>query len=145
MIDIDGFNLIAPKAYGVRGVPHDEWRELRKLDRLHHCEPEGFVSFYPVVRHEQICEISKQPERFLSRFGIVLESAAQKQIIEADQGIGQMRVIIGMDPPEHRDYRKVAAPWFTPRAIERIAPIVEESARALVDSLVERASDGGRV
>ena len=142
MTDIDGFDLIAPKAYGVRGVPHAQWRELRKLDRLHRCEPEGFDAFYPVVRHDQICEISKQPARFLSRFGITLDSAEQKQIIEADQGIGQMRVIIGMDPPEHRDYRKVAASWFTPRAIERVAPIVEESARALVDTLVERASGG---
>jgi cytochrome P450 len=140
--DIDGFDLIAPKAYGAQGVPHEQWRALRKLDRLHLCEPDGFDAFYPVVRHDQICEISKQPERFLSRFGIVLESAEQKQIIEADQGIGQMRVIIGMDPPEHRDYRKVAAPWFTPRAIESIVPIVEESARALVDGLVERASGG---
>jgi cytochrome P450 len=142
MTDIDGFDLIAPAAYGARGVPHDQWRELRKLERLHRCEPEGFDAFYPVVRHDQICEISKQPERFVSRFGIVLESEVQKQIIEADQGIGQMRVIIGMDPPEHRDYRKVAASWFTPRAIDRIAPIVEESARALVDTLVARASGG---
>jgi cytochrome P450 len=142
MSEIDGFDLIAPTAYGERGVPHDQWRELRKLDRLHHCEPDGFDAFYPVVHHDQICEISKQPERFVSRFGIVLESAAQKQIIEADQGIGQMNVIIGMDPPEHRDYRKVAAPWFTPRAIEGVTPIVEESARDLVDALVERASGG---
>ena len=142
MIDIDGFDLIAPQAYGARGVPHDQWRELRKLDRLHHCNPEGFDAFYPVVRHDQICEISKQPDRFLSRFGIVLESAVQKEIIEADQGIGQMRVIIGMDPPEHRDYRKVASSWFTPSAIARIAPIVDESARALVDGLVERAKGG---
>ena len=140
MTDIDGFDLIAPKAYGAHGVPHDQWRELRKLDRLHRCEPEGFDAFYPVVRHDQICQISKKPERFLNGFGIVLESTTQKEIIEADQGIGQMRVIIGMDPPEHRDYRKVAAPWFTPRAIARIAPIVEDSARARVDTLVERAS-----
>jgi len=142
MSEIDGFDLIAPKAYGARGVPHDQWRELRKLDHLHHCAPEGFAAFYPVVHHDQICEISKQPDRFLSQFGIVLESAEQKQIIDADQGLGQMRVIIGMDPPEHRDYRKVAAPWFTPRAINRIGPIVEQSARALVDTLVERAIGG---
>ncbi len=142
MTDIDGFDLIAPQAYGERGVPHDQWRALRKLDRLHHCAPEGFDAFYPVVRHDQICEISKQPQRFLNRFGIVLESQEQRRILEANQGIGQMRVIIVMDPPEHRDYRKVAAPWFTPRAIDRIAPIVEESARALVDGLVERASGG---
>ncbi|MCP4907485.1 MAG: cytochrome P450 [bacterium] len=142
MTDIDGFDLIAPKAYGAQGVPHDQWRELRKLDRLHHCEPEGFDAFYPVVHHDQICEISKQPDLFLNRFGIVLESARQREILEANQGIGQMRAIIGMDPPEHRDYRKIAAPWFTPSAIERAAPIVEESARTLVDVLVERASGG---
>ena len=142
MTDIDGFDLIAPKAYGEHGVPHDHWRELRKLEWLHPCKPEGFDAFYPVVRHDQICEISKQPERFLNGFGIVLESTTQKEIIQADQGIGQMRVIIGMDPPEHRDYRKVAASWFTPRAINSVAPIVEESARTLVDMLVERASGG---
>ena len=142
MTDIDGFDLIAPEAYGNRGVPHEQWRALRQQGHLHHCAPAGFDPFYPVVRHDQICEISKQPHRFLNRFGIVLESRTQKAIIEADQGIGRMRSIIGMDPPEHREYRKVAAPWFTPRAIERIAPIVEESARHLVDTLVERASGG---
>jgi cytochrome P450 len=142
MTDINGFDLIAPQAYGERGVPHDQFRALRQLDRLHHCAPDGFDAFYPVVRHDQICEISKQPERFLNRFGIVLESQEQKRIIQTDRGIGHMRSIIGMDPPEHRDYRKVAAPWFTPRAIDRIAPIVEESARTVVDALVERASGG---
>ena len=142
MTDIDGFDLIAPEAYGKRGVPHEQWRALRQLDHLHHCAPEGFDPFYPVVRHDQICEISKQPHRFLNSFGIVLETQTQKAIIEADQGLARMRSIIGMDPPEHREYRKVAAPWFTPRAIGRIAPIVEESARHLVNTLVERASDG---
>jgi cytochrome P450 len=51
-------------------------------------------------------------------------------------------VIIGMDPPEHRDYRRVAAPWFTPRAIQRVDPMARESARTLVDHMVERASEG---
>jgi hypothetical protein len=140
--EIDGFDLIAPKAYGERGVPHDQWRELRGQDELQRFDPEGFDAFYPVVRHADICEISKQPDLFLNRFGIVLESKEQKRILEADKGLGQMRVIIGMDPPEHRDYRKVATPWFTPRAIERVAPIVEESARGLVDAMVDRASGG---
>jgi cytochrome P450 len=142
MTDIDGHDLIAPSAYGERGIPHDQWSELRRLDRLHRCEPAGFDPFYPIVRHEHICEISKQPDLFLNRFGIVLESKEQKIMLESNEGIGQMRVIIGMDPPEHRAYRKVAVPWFTPRAIERTGPVVGESARNLVDSLVERA-DGG--
>jgi cytochrome P450 len=140
--EIDGHDLIAPRAYAERGVPHDQWAELRRLDHLHFCEPRGFDSFYPIVRHEHICEISKQPDRFWSRFGIVLESKQQKVILDQEQGFGSVRVIIGMDPPEHRDYRKIAAPWFTPRAIQRVDPIARESARSLVDGMVERASGG---
>ena len=142
MTEISGLELISPRAYGELGVPHDQWSQLRKLDGLQYCEPPGFDSFYPVVRHADICEISKQPDLFLNRFGIVLESTEQKIALNAEDGLGQMRVIIGMDPPEHRDYRKVAVPWFTPRAIERIDAVVQESARHLVDTLVERASGG---
>ena len=144
MTEISGLKLISPRAYGELGVPHSQWSQLRKLDGLQYCEPPGFDSFYPVVRHADICEISKQPDLFLNRFGIVLESREQKIALNAEDGIGQMRVIIGMDPPEHRDYRKVAVPWFTPRAIERIDAVVQESARHLVDTLVERASGGPR-
>lgn len=139
-MEINGFDLIAPEAYGKRGTPHEQFRALRARDGLQRFEAEGFEPFYPVVRHDQIREISSQPERFLNSRGIVLESRAQKEII--DQGLNQFRPILVMDPPEHVDYRKVAAPWFTPRAIERIAPIAEVSARFLVDRLVERARGG---
>ncbi len=142
MTDINGLDLISPRAYGERGIPHDQWSELRKLDRLQYCQPPGFDSFYPIVRHQHICEISKQPDLFLNRFGIVLESNAQKIILESNKGIGAMRVIIGMDPPEHRELRKVAVPAFTPRGVKRFDPVVEESARNLVDGLVEKASGG---
>ncbi|NRA00406.1 MAG: cytochrome P450 [Myxococcales bacterium] len=142
MTDINGLELISPRAYGERGIPHDQWSELRRSNRLHFCEPPGFDSFYPVVRYEHICEISKQPDLFLSRFGIVLESDEQKITLNKDQSFGEMRSIIGMDPPEHREFRKVASPWFTPRAIHGADAIVKESARNLVGRLVERARGG---
>ena len=140
--EIDGRDLISPRAYAERGIPHDQFRVLRGLLHFHLCEPPGFQSFYPVVRHGDICEISKQPDLFWNRRGIVLESEQQKTILEAEAGLGTLRPIIGMDPPEHRDYRKVAAPWFTPRAIARVDSVARESARGLVDRLVERARGG---
>ncbi len=142
MTEIDGRALISPRAYAEDGVPHDQWTELRGMDQLHYCEPRGFDSFYAVVRHRDVCEISKQPDLFWSRFGIVLESEQQKVILEDDSGLGKLRAIIVMDPPEHQDYRKVAAPWFTPRAIQRVDPVAQESARSLVDRLVERTRGG---
>ncbi len=48
MIDTDGRDLISPRAYADRGIPHDRWTELRRLGHLHLCEPRGFDSFYPV-------------------------------------------------------------------------------------------------
>ena len=141
MPEIDGFDLIAPKAYGEHGTPHEQFRELRALDRLQRFAPDGFEPFHAVVRHDQIREISSQPERFINSRGITLDSATQREILETDL-VKQFRPILVMDPPDHVDYRKVAAQWFTPRAIERIAPIAETSARYLVDRLVERASDG---
>ena len=141
MTDTNGFDLIAPRAYGTRGTPHDHFRELRAMDRLQRFAPDGFEPFHAVVRHDQIREISSQPERFINSRGITLDSATQREILETDL-VKQFRPILVMDPPDHVDYRKVAAPWFTPRAIERIAPIAETSARYLVDRLVERASDG---
>lgn len=142
MTEFDGFDLIAPRAYGERGVPHDQWTELRRLEGLHFCEPPGFQPFYAIVRHKHICEISKQPDLFLNRYGIVLESTEQKIILESNKGLREMRAIIGMDPPEHREYRKVAVPAFTPRGVKRFDPVVKESARNLVDGLVEKARGG---
>jgi hypothetical protein len=140
--EIDGRALISPRAYAERGVPHDQFAELRRMRHLHVCEPPGFQPFHAVVRHRDICEISKQPHLFWNRRGIVLESEQQKTILEAESGLGGLRAILVMDPPEHRDYRKIAAPWFTPRAIERVNPVAHESAKNLVDRLVAQSSAG---
>ncbi len=142
MTEIDGRDLIAPRAYAARGTPHGAWARLRQRDRLQRFEPEGYDAFHAVVRHRDICEISKRPDLFWNRKGIVLESRQQRTILEAESGLGNLRAILVMDPPEHRDYRKVASSWFTPRAIERVDPIAKESARGLVDRLVERAAGG---
>lgn len=142
LTDIDGRSLISPRAYAEHGAPHDRWTELRRLDRLHFCEPRGFDSFHAVVRHRDICEISKQPDLFWNRRGIVLESEQQKTILEAESGLGSLRAILVMDPPEHRDHRKIASPWFTPRAIRRVDPMAQQSAKQLVDRLVAQASGG---
>jgi cytochrome P450 len=40
-----------------------------------------------------------------------------------------------MDAPDHAPYRKLAAPYLTPRAIRRLAPRIEAIARGLLDDL----------
>jgi len=136
----DGFDLIDPGPYGVTGTPHASFATLRKRSPLHHCRPAGYAPFWAVTKHADICEISKRPDTFLSYPGIVHPRA--EIVIDRNQGIGAMRTIIEMDPPRHRTLRKVASPWFTPRALARVDAVVQESARGLVDELAARGREG---
>jgi cytochrome P450 len=40
-----------------------------------------------------------------------------------------------MDPPEHRKFRQIASAYFTPRAIQSLQPLIDKTARQLVDDL----------
>jgi len=129
----DGFDLIDPSSYAKGGPPHAAWTALRRHDPVHRCEPRDYPPFWAVTRHADICEISKRPDTFLNQPGIVHPRTSQ--IVDREKGVGAMRTIIEMDPPEHRAFRKVASPSFTPRAMDRIDAAVAQSARELVDSL----------
>jgi cytochrome P450 len=127
----DGLRLVEPRAYAERGYPHAEWKALRQ-EPLTHFEPEGWQPFWAITKHADVIEVSKQPERFLNGPGMTI----LRQRDANNQGsFMQMRTIINMDQPDHRKYRKVASPWFTPRALGRLDALVAATARQLVDSL----------
>jgi cytochrome P450 len=137
---IDPYDLIAPENYGARGTPHDAWAILREKSPVHRCEFGGdFEDFWAITRHADIIDLSSKPQIFSNREGPMILSRLQKLQVarRAESPMGKMRTIIEMDPPEHRDFRKVASGFFTPRSIRRLDEIVTESARAVMDSLGE--------
>ncbi len=139
----EALSLIDPHAYADGGPPHELWTRLRAESPVELCEPEGFQSFFAVTKHEDICTISKQPDLFSNEGGPVIMSDEQVQMRESDQGLGAMRVIIEMDPPEHRAYRKVTSASFTPRAVRSLDAVVDQSAKDLVDELEAKAGADG--
>ncbi len=138
----DGSELILSATYGTSGPPHPLWTRLRAESPVHPCSVPGIDPFWAITKHADICEISKRPDSFSSEPGIVVVNEAQKKTREAREGLGAMRVLIEMDPPEHRAVRKVASPWFTPRAVAHLDSVIEESARHLVDTLAAQSKDG---
>ncbi len=139
----DGLDLVSSHAYGAKGVPHDLWTRLRAESPVHRCAPAGFPPFWAITRHADICEISKQPEKFSSTRGIAMLRETEEAFVRSgNQGFAAMRVIIEMDPPEHRDYRKVASPVFTPRAVKALDDAIDASARELVDKLAGETGAG---
>ena len=67
----DSSRLMDPHAYGRDGYPHELWRRLRRESPVHWCESPELVPFWAITKHAHICEVSKQPDKFLSGPGIV--------------------------------------------------------------------------
>jgi len=138
----DGLQLIDPRSYAQQGAAHDLWTQLRRESPVHRFELTGYDPFYAITKHADICTISKRPDLFLNAPGIVVVDEDQKASRSADSPLANMKTIIEMDPPTHRSYRKVASPWFTPRAVKRVNEAVEQSARDLVDMLAGKEGEG---
>ena len=140
----DGTELVDPQSYARVGYPHATWKRLRRESPLHWCEPPVLVPFWAVTRHAHICEISKQPDLFVSSKGIIpAPREVAERLARGEKGaFDAMQTIITMDPPRHRTFRRVASPWFTPHALARLDEAVEASARRLVDRLYD-AQVGG--
>ena len=141
---IDPYDLMDPLRYGAKGVPHDVWTRLRRESPVHRCEfrNDDFEDFWAITRHADIMEISAKPDVFSNLQGpMILSRLQQAQSAKrAESPLGRMRTIIEMDPPEHRDFRRVASGFFKPRSIQRLDEIVTESARCLIDSLGEEGT-----
>jgi cytochrome P450 len=133
-----GYELIHPDYYGDHGPPYAIWDRLRAESPVHWCETDGVEPFWAVTRQEDIKYISNTPELFLSEPGITL--LPTDRVIDENEGLGAMRVVINTDPPYHRDLRKVASPFLTPRSLQSIQSVIDKSAKDLVDAL---AADGG--
>ncbi|MBW2413226.1 MAG: cytochrome P450 [Deltaproteobacteria bacterium] len=133
-----GLELLDPTSYGANGPPHEIWKRLRAESPVHWCEVPEIEPFWAITRHEDIRFISRQPDIFISGKGIT--PLPRDPALNRNQGVASMRVVISTDPPEHRDLRKVASPWFTSRSLRSIDPAILKSAKELVDEL---AKDGG--
>ena len=135
-----GYELIHPDYYAEHGPPYAIWDRLRVESPVHWCEVDDVEPFWAVTRQEDIKYISKTPELFLSEPGITLLPTDRE--IDREEGLGAMRVVINTDPPFHRDLRKVASPFLTPRSLKSIQGVIDASAKRLVDELAAGGGEG---
>ena len=132
MPDAPGLRLVDPRCYAEHGYPHALWAELRREAPVRFFEPPGWPSFWAITKHADIVEISKQSDVFLNAPGMTL---VRKRETASDATRQQIKTVINMDSPEHRKYRAVASPYFSPRALGQLDALVAQTARQLVDGL----------
>lgn len=103
----------------------DTYKELRD-----HC-PVGwsdrYGGFWFLAKNEDIFNAEQDWPTF---------SVAPSMLLPAF-GTDEPMIPIDIDPPLHSAYRKLLLPLFTPRAVDALTPLVEETARTLADEVVK--------
>jgi len=98
---------------GPRGI----YRRMREEAPVYYNEE---YDFYALSRHEDVAAAYKDFETYSSAYGLDLATVQSNEPMMA-------KMIILMDPPEHRNMRSLVNKVFTPRAIEAMRPMVTET------------------
>ena len=113
-----------------RGVPHEWLDRLRAESPVHWHEEADGPGFWALTRHEDVRRVSKSPGEFSSYVGGPLRLTPDPDTLD------QLRmVIIGMDPPDHRDFRTIVSRAFTPKMIGRLEESLRTETKRVVDDL----------
>jgi cholest-4-en-3-one 26-monooxygenase len=129
-------NLVDPDVF-VHGVRHDAFAVLRRDHPVYWNEepPEYGPGFWNLTRHQDVVAVSRDPDTFSSAQGINITYPPGMDPKVVNALIGGM---ITMDPPLHNAYRRVALPFFTKSALDRLETRIRMVAREVVHTAAER-------
>lgn len=97
--------------------PWEIYRRMREEAPVYYSEE---YDFYALSRHEDVAAAYKDFESYSSAYGLDLATVRSNEPMI-------VKMIIVMDPPEHRQMRSLVNKVFTPRAIEALRPMVTET------------------
>jgi cytochrome P450 len=120
-------DIYDPDRY-VDGPPHEVFDRLRREDPVHlQPMPDG-TAYWAVLRHRDVVEVARNPERFSAAIGGVTLEDLDPSSLE------MMRdMLLAMDPPRHARYRAGLSDHFRARVIAGLEPRVRAVCRAILD------------
>jgi len=107
--------------------PYDVWRRLRDEAPVYRNDR---YDFYALSRYDDVEAAHRDPARFSSAHGTVLEMMSSRPMRTA--------MMIFMDPPGHTRHRALVSRAFTPRRMSELEPHIRE----LCDELLAGWQDG---
>ncbi|MDD3444150.1 MAG: cytochrome P450 [Zavarzinia sp.] len=136
--------VFAPQTFGSREKIQEIFTTLRRDYPLSIAEVPGYDPHWIVTKYEDIREITRQDELFLSadRSKTLASQYAEKMMRDYTGGLPHIfRTLVHMDEPEHTDYRNVTAGQFMPQMIKALEPKVRVMARKYADKLAAMAPE----
>jgi cytochrome P450 len=128
----DTVDLTDPDSF-VADVPHTAFARLRREEPVSFHPETGGPGFWVLAKYDDVRYASRTPDVFSSAIGGTnIETPAPEQLTALQ------RVIINMDPPEHRRFRALINKAFTPRMVDTLRPAVVAMAERIVDEVAAR-------
>jgi cytochrome P450 len=137
--DLDRLDIISNQTYAENGYPHEAWRILRREDPVHWFERPGVLPFWAITKHEDIVQISKNPEVFRNAPRLAVFPDLEKEGQPPEDA--PARHLINMDPPEHGQYRRLISSRFTPRYLQRLRASIEQICRETLDDFANAGAE----
>jgi cytochrome P450 len=123
-----------PEAYADEPYFHAATALLRAQRPFALCEVEGYPSFTAVTRHTDVYDISTHHNVWRVEPRVMLQHLA---VEEAQRKLGEMRSVVNLDDPRHRQLRAITADWFKPGGLEHLDERIRLLARRAVDRMAE--------
>jgi len=120
--------LLDPASYHRNGYPWRTWEKLRREAPVHHIDKGNGEAYWVVTRYQDIVDIERNAEVFKNGPKLTIG-------VEGQNGL---RMIVGMDPPDHTAHRALAMPHFGPRNIEWVRRYAEEIVTEAFDKVMAR-------
>ncbi len=141
-----GFDFTDPFLWETR-TPVEEFAELRRTSPVwwnaqqpEYAAPFNDGGYWVVSRHEDIREISRNPELYSSnRNGSIIRIAGDSDPEQLK--VSRDSLLVSMDPPKHTKIRRIISKGFTPRAVESLRNSLTERAQRIVHEA--KRSGGG--
>lgn len=105
----------------------------RRADELRESSPSFFNTYGPgywiFTRYEEVRDVYRDPDLFSSESITPWEPDPVYRFIPTQ-----------IDRPDHVQYRRILNPWFSPDAVQRVAPAARDLCRSLVEETAARGS-----
>jgi cytochrome P450 len=123
---------LADAATFASGHPVELYRRLRADDPVHfNPEPDGGRGFWALTRYDDVYAVDHDFQTYSSSPTIMIGDAVEGQL-------GEAKMMLMMDPPQHTGFRKLIRAEFTrPKAGEKEGRL-NGLARQIVNEVIER-------
>ena len=119
--------------------PYDQYRRLRAEDPVHHSE---LLQGWVVTRYADVDAVLRDPSVSSVIDNAEPTPATLAEIQRRDGTARGGRTLVLLDDPDHARLRKLIAPPFRLRSVERLRELVQDRVRARVDALVAEHGAG---